>query len=240
MTTGCDELQAFTWLRHFRDARSDEERRFARTLALDWIGREGRLQPRHLGADPMRPPGAQLAAALHHPHRRRAETEHGRQIGRSIGSQIQSLKLRGSLADDPVDTLMATLTLAGRRASVTSAPEAEVVPRLRQVHELLDAARSTMTGCTTRVPPRCRCMVMVKNSLTLRQALRRNHEQYATEFGALIDSMHRALDADVAGHGRARPISTARARWRMTSWSPSRRRAPRAPAPPALPAAMGG
>ena len=36
-----DDLQAFAWLRHFRDARSDEERRFARTLTLDWIGREG-------------------------------------------------------------------------------------------------------------------------------------------------------------------------------------------------------
>ena len=36
-----DDLHAFGWLRHFRDARSDEERRFARTLALDWSGREG-------------------------------------------------------------------------------------------------------------------------------------------------------------------------------------------------------
>ena len=32
-----DDLQAFAWLRHFRDARSDEERGFARSLTLDWI-----------------------------------------------------------------------------------------------------------------------------------------------------------------------------------------------------------
>src|SRR5690606_13604262 len=37
------ELQSFSWLRHFRDARDDAERRFARTLVLDWIGRDGRF-----------------------------------------------------------------------------------------------------------------------------------------------------------------------------------------------------
>jgi uncharacterized heparinase superfamily protein len=36
-----DDLETFAWLRHFRDARSDEERRFARSLTLDWIDREG-------------------------------------------------------------------------------------------------------------------------------------------------------------------------------------------------------
>ena len=36
-----DDLQTFGWLRHFRDARSDEERGFARELTLDWIRRYG-------------------------------------------------------------------------------------------------------------------------------------------------------------------------------------------------------
>ena len=41
-----DELRNFAWLRHFSDARQDNERRFARTLTLDWIGREGKFERR--------------------------------------------------------------------------------------------------------------------------------------------------------------------------------------------------
>src|SRR6185295_10358603 len=37
------DLQSFSWLRHFRDARDEGERRFARTLTLDWIGRDGQF-----------------------------------------------------------------------------------------------------------------------------------------------------------------------------------------------------
>ncbi|MDB5563131.1 MAG: Heparinase II/III-like, partial [Hyphomicrobiales bacterium] len=37
------DLQGFSWLRHFRDARDEGERRFARTLTLDWIGRNGKF-----------------------------------------------------------------------------------------------------------------------------------------------------------------------------------------------------
>ena len=39
-----DDLQSFAWLRHFRDARSDDERSFARALTLDWIDRDGRFE----------------------------------------------------------------------------------------------------------------------------------------------------------------------------------------------------
>ncbi len=38
-----DDLQSFAWLRHFRDARTDEERSFARALTIDWIDRDGRF-----------------------------------------------------------------------------------------------------------------------------------------------------------------------------------------------------
>src|SRR6218665_1687363 len=37
-------LHSFSWLRHFRDVRDNGERRFARTLVLDWIGREGQFE----------------------------------------------------------------------------------------------------------------------------------------------------------------------------------------------------
>src|SRR4051794_1985445 len=36
-------LNSFSWLRHFRDVRDAGERRFARTLVLDWIGRDGQF-----------------------------------------------------------------------------------------------------------------------------------------------------------------------------------------------------
>ncbi|MBN9335341.1 MAG: hypothetical protein J0I64_17905, partial [Devosia sp.] len=40
-----NNLQSFSWLRHFRDIRDPGEKLFARTLVLDWIGREGKFDP---------------------------------------------------------------------------------------------------------------------------------------------------------------------------------------------------
>ena len=44
-----DDLQSFAWLRHFRDARTDEERSFARALTIDWIDRDGGFDHRIWG-----------------------------------------------------------------------------------------------------------------------------------------------------------------------------------------------
>ncbi|MEQ1771015.1 MAG: hypothetical protein ABL879_14365, partial [Devosia sp.] len=192
-----DELQAFTWLRHFRDARNDEERSFARTLTLDWIGRHGRFNRDTWGLSLC---ARRVMNWLRHYNIlvEGAEPREATQIGRSIGTQIQSLRIRGSLAIDPVDKLMAALALAAV-ALCDQRREAEIVPRLQEVHRLLDEQLDEDGLHRTR-SAKVQLMVM-EEVVTIRQALRRSYEQYAEEFGNLLDSMHRALDAISLGTG---------------------------------------
>ena len=107
-----DDLQAFAWLRHFRDARTDEERRFARTLALDWIGREGNFDRDTWGPSLT---SRRVLNWLRHYNIliEGATLEQQQQISRSLSTQISSLKLRGVLATDPVDALLVSIALVG-------------------------------------------------------------------------------------------------------------------------------
>ena len=75
-------------------------------------------------------------------------------IARSLGTQIQSLKLRAAFADDPVDTLMAALALLGV-ALCDQDREAEISARLEARSTRCSTGRSTKTGCTARARPRC-------------------------------------------------------------------------------------
>ncbi len=124
-----DDLHAFAWLRHFRDARNDEERRFARTLTLDWIGREGNFN-RETWALSMC--ARRVLNWLRHFNIlvEGASMEQTATISRSLSTQIQSLKLRGVLATDPVDALMAAIALVGV-ALCDEKRESEIFPRLR-------------------------------------------------------------------------------------------------------------
>src|SRR3569623_1786529 len=107
---GFDDLHAFAWLRHFRDARSEEERRFARALALDWIGREG-----HFDRRTWKPSlcARRVLNWLRHFNIlvEGASMEQSSTISRSLSTQIQSLKLRGGLARDPVAALLSAQAL---------------------------------------------------------------------------------------------------------------------------------
>ena len=66
-----------------------------------------------------------------------ANPEDAKIITRSLGTQIQSLKLRGVLANDPVDALLAAIALVGV-ALCNERGENDVYPRLKRVHRLLD------------------------------------------------------------------------------------------------------
>jgi uncharacterized heparinase superfamily protein len=192
-----DDLHTFSWLRHFRDARSDEERRFARTLALDWIGREGGFS-RVTWA-----PSVTARRVLNWLRHftlliEGATLEQQQTISRSLSTQIQSLKLRGVLANDPVDQLLAAIALVGV-ALCNERGENEVYPRVRRVHRLLEAQLDE-DGLHLSRCARQQLQIMVE-LITVRQALRRSHEQYANEFNDLLEGMHRALDAVSLGTG---------------------------------------
>ncbi|HWA20159.1 MAG TPA: heparinase II/III family protein [Devosia sp.] len=193
------ELEAFTWLRHFRDARSGEERAFARALALDWIGRHGGFD-RATWVPTLC--ARRVLNWLRHYNLliEGANEDEAGQIGRSIGSQIQSLRVRGALASDPVDRLMAALALAGV-ALCAEKRESEIVAQLQRVHALLDEQIDDDGLHKTRSAT-VQLLVM-EELVTVRQALSRSYERYAADFANLLESMHRALDAISLGTGEA-------------------------------------
>ncbi len=192
-----EDLHTFAWLRHFRDARSDEERRFARTLTLDWIAREGNFN-RVTWA-----PSITARRVLNWLRHFNILVEGGTleqqaTISRSLSTQIQSLKLRGVLATDPADALLAAIALVGV-ALCNERAENDVYPRVRRVHRLLDM-QIDEDGLHRSRNARQQLQILVELT-TIKQALRRNHEQYANEFTELLETMHRALDAISLGTG---------------------------------------
>lgn len=192
-----DDLQAFAWLRHFRDARSDEERRFARTLTLDWIGREGAFDRASWAPSLC---ARRVLNWLRHYNIlvEGANMEQAGTIARSLSTQIQSLRLRGVLATEPVDALLAAIALVGVALCADSS-EAEILSRVRRVQRLLEQQIDD-DGLHRSRCAKIQVQILVE-LITIRQALRRNQEQYANEFADLLESMHRALDAVSLGTG---------------------------------------
>ena len=192
-----DDLHAFAWLRHFRDARNEEERRFARTLTLDWIGREGAFD-RETWAPSLC--ARRVLNWLRHFNIlvEGASMEQAATITRSLSTQIQSLKLRGTLATDPVDALLAAIALVGVALCSNSSDE-ELAARLKRVHRLIDQQLDE-DGLHRSRCAKIQLQLLVELE-TIRQALRRSYEQFSNEFTPLLESMHRALDAVSLGTG---------------------------------------
>lgn len=192
-----DDLHAFAWLRHFRDARSDEERRFARTLALDWIGREGNFDRETWALSLC---ARRVLNWLRHFNILvdGASMEQAASITRSLSTQIQSLRLRAPLAAEPVDALLASIALVGV-ALCSDRGDRELGPRLRRVHQLLDQQIDD-DGLHRSRCAKIQLRILVELT-TIRQALRNSYEQYADEFTDMLESMHRALDAISLGTG---------------------------------------
>jgi uncharacterized heparinase superfamily protein len=192
-----EDLHTFAWLRHFRDARNDEERRFARTLALDWIGRYGAFN---------RSTWAPSVAArrvlnwLRHLNIliEGARPEEQATITRSLSSQISSLKLRGSLVTDPVDAMLVTIALLGV-ALCSDRSRGDVAPRVKAVQRLVEQQVDD-DGLHRSRSARVQILLLIE-LITIQQALRRDHEPFAREFEELTESMHRALDAISLGTG---------------------------------------
>jgi uncharacterized heparinase superfamily protein len=192
-----DELRSFSWLRHFRDAREEGERRFARTLALDWIGREGRFTKQSWSLALC---SRRVLNWLRHFNLLidGASPEHTRLIMRSLGMQMQSLKLRGGLAADPADQLFAAIALAGvalcdeRRVS-------ELPKRRRRLMRIL-GEQIDQDGLHRTRSAKLQLQLLVDLE-TLRQALHRDHEEFEAELGLVVEDMHRAFDAISLGTG---------------------------------------
>lgn len=192
-----EDLQAFAWLRHFRDARTDEERRFARTLTLDWIGREG-----HFNRDSWSPAltARRVLNWLRHYNIlvEGATLEQTQQIARSLSTQISSLKIRALLSTDPVDALLVAIALVGV-ALCSDRPGTEVDARVRHVLNLVDS-QVDEDGLHRTRSAKIQVQLLIE-LITIKMALRRDHEQASSDLEELTESMHRALDAISLGTG---------------------------------------
>jgi uncharacterized heparinase superfamily protein len=184
-------LHGFSWLRHFRDVRDNGEKRFARTLVLDWIGREGQFDHdtwavtltaqrvlnwmRHL---PLLLDGA--------------TPEQSRTIQRVLGTQLQSLKIRGRLAADPVDRLFAAIALLGGEYCDKD-DTADAARRLERLNLQL-ARQLDSDGLHRSRNPRVQLQLLA-DLLSVRRVPGAIKSEAANELGAQIDRMHEALDA---------------------------------------------
>lgn len=192
-----NNLQGFSWLRHFRDVRDDGERGFARMLVLDWIGREGQFERdtwaigltaqrvlnwlRHL---PLLLDGA-------NPEQRRT-------ILRCLGTQVQSLRVRRRLAANPVDRLFAAIALVGA-AVCDQDHKLDVGERVTQLNALLSEQLDNAGMHLTR-SPKVQLQLLVELS-SVRRSLSALKSELTNELGAQVDRMHAALDVLTLGSG---------------------------------------
>lgn len=186
-----NNLQSFSWLRHFRDVRDPGEKLFARTLVLDWIGREGQFE-KDSWALPLT--AQRVLNWLRHLTLLMdgATPDQAKTIQRSLGTQVQSLKVRGPLAADPVDSLFAAIGLLGAElCNVADVPDVEnAVSRLdailaRQLdNDGLHLSRNAKLHLT-----------LLTELASLKRAVGRHGSPVAAELGNRVDRMHEALDA---------------------------------------------
>lgn len=184
-------LHGFAWLRHFRDVRDNGERRFARTLVLDWIGREGQFE-RDTWA-PALTAQRVLNWLRHLPLLLEGATpEQGKTIQRVLGAQIQSLKIRGRLASDPVDALYAAIALLGGEYCDQD-DKADVALRVERLNTEL-AGQIDADGLHRSRNLKLQLALLVE-LVTVRRVAGTVKSEAANELGAQIDRMHESLDA---------------------------------------------
>jgi len=192
-----DDLQSFSWLRHFRDARDEGERRFARTLVTDWISRDGQFDSQTwslvLCAQRV------LNWLRHFPLIvEGASPEQVNTISRVLGSQIQSLKFRSTLSHDPVETLMSAMALVGVSLCLENA-EKDFPERIAQLEKLLEA-HIDEDGLHRSRSARTQLMLLTELE-TIRMALDQRRDEALHTIAPIIESMHQALHAITLGTG---------------------------------------
>lgn len=186
-----NNLHSFSWLRHFRDVRDPGEKLFARTLVLDWIGREGQFEADSwtltLTAQRVLNWLRHLTLLLDG-----ATPEQARTVQRSLGTQVQSLRVRGALAAEPVEALFAAIGLLGAElCNVGDVPDIDTnVTRL----DALLAQQLDNDGLHLSRNPRLQLSLLVELA-SLRRAVGRHGSPAMAELGNRIDRMHEALDA---------------------------------------------
>lgn len=184
-------LHGFSWLRHFHDVRDPGEKRFARMLVLDWIGREGSFQ--HDTWTPTLTAQRVLNWLRHLPLLLDGATPpEAKTVQRVLGAQIQSLKIRGPLSSDPADALFAAIALLGAE-HCEQGDKTDVPGKVERLNAIL-ASQLDADGLHKSRNPRLQLQLLV-DLVSIRRIAAGVKSEAGNELGAQIDRMHEALDA---------------------------------------------
>lgn len=192
-----DELHGFSWLRHFRDARNTDERYFARTLVMDWVSRFAEFDPDTWS---LTLTTQRLMNWLRHFNllSEGASVEQIKAISRSIGMQAQSVKLRGALALDPLEELMAAI-LPVAVALCDASDDRHVGQTAEKLAGLLKKHvddSGFYRGRSARQQ-----LILLTELVTVRQALSQRSVELVRQIGPLVEKMHLALDSITLSSG---------------------------------------
>lgn len=182
-------LHGFGWLRHFGELRDRGQRRFARTLVMDWIGRHGSFDRR------IWTPGLTARRVMSWLKAydllvEDANADQIRTIERALAGQIQSLKVRARLVPDPVPRLLGAIAQVG--AALSSAEEKHLGDHLARLEALL-GEQIDADGMHLTRNPRVQIGLLVE-LVPVSQLLGLRHRQQAEGLVRRVEAMQRALD----------------------------------------------
>ncbi len=184
------ELHGFSWLRHFAEARTAEERAFARTLVLDWIGRNSEFDPDTWG----------LALSSRRVMNwlrnfslltQGASREQVRTISLSISMQVQAARLRAPYAVERMEELMAGMLMVAV-ALCDGSDNDTVSKQARELYKTLEWQLDEDGFYRSRNP--ATQLLLLEELVSLRLTLSQRSGELARELGRLIERMHLVLD----------------------------------------------
>lgn len=192
-----EELESFSWLRHFRDARDEDGRSLARTLVLDWIGRNGSFGSKNWNL-------SLLASRVMNWLRHYSLITEGATkaqivlITRSLSLQIQSAKLRSKLSYEPLDELMGSVILAA--ATLSDGSDDDAITDVADALCVSLDAHLDRDGFFRSRNPKTQLDILIE-LVSLRALIMQRAGPAGRRFTAIVEKMHRALDSMALGNG---------------------------------------
>ena len=186
-----NELHGFSWLRHFREARNVEEKEFARTLVLDWIGRNSDYDPLTWG---LALSSRRLMNWLRHLNMlfEGASLEQIKTISMSIDKQVQAAKVRGPYAVERIEELMATILLVS--VALCDGSDMDVLETKTQILcKMLDWQCDEDGFYRTRDAGQQ--LQLLEELVSLRLTLSQRSAELARHLGTIVEKMLLALDS---------------------------------------------
>ena len=186
-----NELHGFSWLRHFGEARNNNDREFARTLVLDWIGRNSEFNDQTWG---LALSAQRVMNWLRHFTllSEGASREQIKTISRSISMQVHASKLRAPYSMERYEELMATM-LPVAVGLCDGSDISTIRPATQKLCKLLEWHLDEDGFYRSRNPQSQ--LLLLEELVSLRLTLSQLSSELVQELGALVDKMHLALDS---------------------------------------------